>query len=182
MSIFVKWVVLVDVPPPSCQMMVSLAHKEHLASKVDNVGVILEHGIKLLICLLPWWTPRGHDIVKDKEDLLKVVVRRLVEGTFTVTVIHDKFIFQPRDINLVDEPNKRKTSQVTQWNKKPRFFKRFDSNPMNYNIGVLFCDLRISSSVSSAFDSARGHMESRATGVSFYKANKKEMKQTWKYL
>ena len=44
---------LVNVPPPSRQPMVSLLDEEHLASKVSKVGVVLEHGIEFLIGLVP---------------------------------------------------------------------------------------------------------------------------------
>ena len=50
---FVHGMMFVNVPPSSRQPMVSLPHKEHLANKVSKVGVILEHGIKLFIGLLP---------------------------------------------------------------------------------------------------------------------------------
>ena len=39
------------------------------------------------------------------EDLIKVVVGRHVQGTVTVTVNHNKLIFQVGNINLVDGPN-----------------------------------------------------------------------------
>ena len=45
MLIFVQRVMLVNVPPPSRQPMVSLPHEEHFADKVSKVGFILEHGI-----------------------------------------------------------------------------------------------------------------------------------------
>jgi hypothetical protein len=70
-------------------------------------------------------------ILSDNEDLIKIVVGRHVQGTVTVTVTHDKLVFQLRDINIVDGPNKRKTLQTAQWNRETRFVKRFDSNPVN---------------------------------------------------
>ncbi len=53
MPIFVKRVMLVDMPPPSRHTMVPLPNKEHLPSKVGEVGVITEHGIELFISLFP---------------------------------------------------------------------------------------------------------------------------------
>jgi hypothetical protein len=52
-SIFVYGMVLVNVPKPNRQSMISLPHKEHLANKMREVGVSLENGIKLCIGLLP---------------------------------------------------------------------------------------------------------------------------------
>ena len=53
MPIFVQRVMLVDVPPPRCQPMVTLPHVEHVANKVSKVRVFFENGIKLCIGLLP---------------------------------------------------------------------------------------------------------------------------------
>ena len=74
------------------------------------------------------------DVVGDIEDLIKVVVGRHVQSSITFTLTHHKFIFQPRDINLVDAPNKRNTSQVAQWNRKTGLDKKFDSNPVNHKV------------------------------------------------
>ena len=37
MPFFVQRVMLVDVPPPSCQTMVPLPHKEHFVHKMSKV-------------------------------------------------------------------------------------------------------------------------------------------------
>ena len=49
---------------------------------------------------------------------IKVVVRRDIHGTVTVTVTHNKLILQTDDIDLADGPNKRKILQAAQWNRK----------------------------------------------------------------
>jgi len=51
MLIFFDRVILVNMPPPSRQMMVPLPYKEHLVSKMGKVRVSTEHGIELFICL-----------------------------------------------------------------------------------------------------------------------------------
>jgi hypothetical protein len=50
---FVHGMVLVNVPQPSRQSMISFPLEKHLANKVSKVGFILEHGIKLIIGLVP---------------------------------------------------------------------------------------------------------------------------------
>ena len=74
MPILIEQVMLVNMPPPSCETMVPLPHVEYFARMVRNVRVILEHGVKFRIGLLPQWTPRGVDIIGDKENLIEVVV------------------------------------------------------------------------------------------------------------
>jgi hypothetical protein len=51
--IFVHGMVLVNVSKPSRQAMIPLSHEKHLANKLREVGIFLEHGIKLIIGLLP---------------------------------------------------------------------------------------------------------------------------------
>jgi hypothetical protein len=116
--------------------MVPLPNEEHLASKVDKVGIITEHRIELFICSLPKYIPRSHDIVRHMKELIKVVVGRHVQSTVTVTVTHNKLIFQSGYINLIDRPNKRETSQPAQGNRQTGFTKRPESNPMNNRVGV----------------------------------------------
>ena len=53
MPILVQQVMLVDVPPPSCQPMVPFPHLEHFFHKMRKVGVSLDNGIKFCIGLLP---------------------------------------------------------------------------------------------------------------------------------
>lgn len=47
-----------------------------------------------------------------------VVVRRDVHGLVSMRITHDELMFQSIDIKLVDEPNKKKTLQLAQWNKE----------------------------------------------------------------
>ena len=138
MPIFVQRVMIIDVPPPSCQSMVPLPHVEHFVNKDSKVGVSLESCIKLWIDLMPEWTPRGLDVIGDMKDLIKVVVWRDVHSSVTITITHYELILQTRNINIVDGPNKRKTSQTTQWNRETGLPKRFESNPLNNSVGVLF--------------------------------------------
>jgi hypothetical protein len=44
---------LVDVPPPSCQMMVPVPPIEHFVHKASKVWVSLENDIKICIGLQP---------------------------------------------------------------------------------------------------------------------------------
>ena len=118
--------------------MVRLPLAEYLANKMSKIRVILQHGVKFCIGILLEWTPRAMDVIEDMENLIQIVVGRDIQGTVTVTIIHNAFAFQPSDINLVNEPNKWKTTQATQWNRKTRLKKIFDSNPVNYNIKLLF--------------------------------------------
>jgi hypothetical protein len=52
-SIFVHGVVFINVFKPSCQAMILLPNKKHLANKLREVGIFLEHEIKLITRLLP---------------------------------------------------------------------------------------------------------------------------------
>jgi hypothetical protein len=45
--------VFVNVSKPNRQAMISLPHENHLANKVKVVGLLLEHGIKLITGLMP---------------------------------------------------------------------------------------------------------------------------------
>ena len=51
MPILVHGMMLINVPKLSGQSMIALPHIEHLANKVREVRVILEHEIKLIIGL-----------------------------------------------------------------------------------------------------------------------------------
>jgi len=51
-QIFVHKIVLLNVDQSSRQLMFSILHIEHLPNKVSGVGIILKHGIKLIIGLL----------------------------------------------------------------------------------------------------------------------------------
>ena len=51
--IFLYGMVLVNVSKPSRQVMIPLLHEKHLANKLREVGILLEHAIKLIIGLLP---------------------------------------------------------------------------------------------------------------------------------
>ena len=51
--IFVHRMMLVNVSKPSRQAMIPLPHEKHLANKLREVGILLEHAIKLIIGLLP---------------------------------------------------------------------------------------------------------------------------------
>ena len=114
---------LINMPPPSCETMVPLPHVEYFSRKVSKVMVILEHGIEIHIGLLPQWTPRGVDIIRDRENLIEVVVGGDIQSSVTVTVTHDELIFLSGDINFVDGTNQLKTSQAAQWNRETRLKK-----------------------------------------------------------
>jgi len=49
MPIFVHGMVFVNVPQSSRQAMISLIYEKYFANKMNEVGVILEYGIKLII-------------------------------------------------------------------------------------------------------------------------------------
>jgi hypothetical protein len=93
MSFLIQQMMLINVPPPSGQTMVTLPNVEHLATKVSKVRVILKHGLEFFIGLLPKWTPRIVDVIGNMQFLIKVVVGRDIQGSVTVTVSHDEFIF-----------------------------------------------------------------------------------------
>jgi hypothetical protein len=93
MSFLIQQMMLINVPPPSGQTMVTLPNVEHLVTKVSKVRVILKHGLEFFIGLLPKWTPRIVDVIGNMQFLIKVVVGRDIQDSVTVTVSHNKFIF-----------------------------------------------------------------------------------------
>ena len=53
MPILIQQVMLINMPPPSCETMVPLPHVEHFAKEVSKVRAILEHSVEIYIGLLP---------------------------------------------------------------------------------------------------------------------------------
>jgi hypothetical protein len=48
MPILVIGVVVIDVPPPSGEMMIAFSYKEHLSGEMCKIRILLELGVKLL--------------------------------------------------------------------------------------------------------------------------------------
>jgi hypothetical protein len=81
----------VHVAPPNGQPVVPLPHVEHLAHKVDKIGVGGHLCIESFTLKLPQRTPRGRDVLRDLQDVVLVVVDGNIENTVTISVPRNEF-------------------------------------------------------------------------------------------
>ena len=113
-------VVVVDMTPPCCNVMVSLPHVEHLAGKFGKVRIIGKLGLKVVVGGLPEAAPRIKDVARDVKRLRLVVVDGDIQHSIAVTIACNKLFLQPLHINLVDGPHKRQSTKLTEGNLKTR--------------------------------------------------------------
>ena len=116
MPTLVVCVVVVDVPPPCCESMISFPHEEHLPTEMCKIRILLQLDIELRGGLLPERAPRGHNGRGNWEVYRNVVENRNVHYPISLSVSHNKFTFQTLHLYLVDWTDKREGSQVAQGN------------------------------------------------------------------
>ena len=114
----------VHVAPPSGQPVVPLPHVEHLAHKVDKIGVGGHPCIESFTLKLLQRTLDGRDVLRDLQDVVLVVVDGNIENTVTISVPRNEFVLQPLDIQLVDGPNEWQIPQPAEGDAKSRLLKR----------------------------------------------------------
>lgn len=128
----------VHVAPPSGQLVVPLPHVEHLAHKVDKIGVGGHSCIESFTLKLPQRTPGGRDVLRDLQDVVLVVVDGNIENTVTISVPRNEFVLQPLDIQLVDGPNEWQIPQAAEGDAKSRLLKRPNAEAIDDCRRILF--------------------------------------------
>jgi hypothetical protein len=128
----------VHVAPPSGQPVVPLPHVEHLAHKVDKIGVGGHPCIESFTLKLPQRTPGGRDVLRDLQDVVLVVVDGNIENTVTISVPRNEFVLQPLDIQLVDGPNEWQIPQAAEGDAKSRLLKRPNAEAIDDCRRILF--------------------------------------------
>ena len=120
------------VAPPSGQPVVPFPHVEHLAHKVDKVGVGGHPCIESFTLKLPQLTLGGRDVLRDLQDVVLVVVDGNIENTVTISVPRNEFVLQPLDIQLVDGPNEWQIPQAAKGDAKSRLLKRLNAEVIEH--------------------------------------------------
>jgi hypothetical protein len=128
---------LVHVTRPSGQLVVPLPHIEHLAHKVDKIGVGGHPCIESFTLKLPQRTPVGRDVLRDLQDVV-LVVDGNIENTVTISVPRNEFFLQPLDIQLIDGPNEWQIPQAAEGDAKSRFLKRPNEEAIDDCRRILF--------------------------------------------
>jgi hypothetical protein len=128
----------VHVAPQSGQLVVFLPHVEHLAHKVDKIGVGGHPCIEYFILKLPQRTPGGRDVFRDLQDVVIVVVDGNIKNTVTISVPSDKFVLQLLDIQLVDGPKEWQIPQTAEGDAKSRLLKRPNAEAIDDYRRILF--------------------------------------------
>jgi hypothetical protein len=128
----------VHVAPPSSQPVVPLPHVEHLAHKVDKIGVGDHPCIKSFTLKLPQRTPSGRDVFRDLQDVVLVVVDGNIENMVIISVPRNEFVLQPLDIQLVDGSNEWQIPQAAEEDAKSRLLKRPNAEAIDNCHRILF--------------------------------------------
>jgi hypothetical protein len=105
-------VVVVDVPPPCCESMISNPHKEHLPTEMCKIRILLQLDIEFDEGFLPERAPRGHNGRGNREIYGNVVENRNVHYPIFFSVSHNKLTSQTLHLYLTDWADKREASQV----------------------------------------------------------------------
>jgi hypothetical protein len=67
MPTLIVGVVVVDVPPPCCESLISFPHVEHLLTVICKIGILLQLDVEFCGGLLLERSPRGHNGKKNQE-------------------------------------------------------------------------------------------------------------------
>ena len=139
-------VVVVDVPPPCCESMISSPHEEHLPTEMCKIRILLQFDIKLRGGFLPERAPWGHNGRGNVDVYRNVVENRNVHYPISLSVSHNKFTFQTLHLYLADWTDKREGLQVAQKNREVGLNSRLNTEALDNTVWVLllwFTELKL---------------------------------------
>ena len=146
MPTLVVGVVVVDVPPPCCETMISFPHEKHLPTEMCKIRILLHLDIELCRGFLPERAPWGYNGRWNREVHGNVVENRNVHYPISLSISHNKLTLQTLHLYHADWTDKREDSQATQGNGEAGLTGGLSTKALNNTVRVLllrFAELKL---------------------------------------